>query len=228
MALYSSETSLDCHRVRFVLAEKGINVDIVNVSIDESAAADLAELNPYNEAPTLVDRDLVLYDAGVINDYLDERYPHPPLMPVDPVSRAQLRLVHHRILKDWYALAYEIEGSTGKKAEQAAKQLKESIIAANELFKISDQLRIGSKASHINAITHPTMSAQALLIRLDAMGFAVSAGSACSSGTLKKSRVLDAFGTPDDVASRTIRVSLGWSTTHDELERFVDAWRSLS
>ena len=67
MALYSSETSIECHRVRFVLAEKGINVDIVNVSTDESAAADLAELNPYNETPTLVDRDLVLYDAGVIN-----------------------------------------------------------------------------------------------------------------------------------------------------------------
>jgi len=138
MALYSSETSLDCHRVRFVLAEKGINVDIVNVSIDESAAADLAELNPYNKAPTLVDRDLVLYDAGVINDYLDERYPHPPLMPVDPVSRAQLRLVHHRILKDWYSLAYEIENSMGKPAEQASKQLKEGIIAANELFKMSE------------------------------------------------------------------------------------------
>jgi RNA polymerase-associated protein len=138
MALYSSETSLDCHRVRFVLAEKGINVDIVNVSEDESAAADLAELNPYNEAPTLVDRDLVLYDAGVINDYLDERYPHPPLMPVDPVSRAQLRLVHHRIIKDWYVLARELETATGKAAEQAARQLKESIIAANELFKMSD------------------------------------------------------------------------------------------
>ena len=137
MALYSSEKSLDCHRVRFVLAEKGINVEIVNVSEDESAAADLAELNPYNEAPTLVDRDLVLYDAGVINDYLDERYPHPPLMPVDPVSRAQLRLVHHRILKDWYSLASVIEGSGGKKAEQAAKQLKEGIIAANELFGMS-------------------------------------------------------------------------------------------
>lgn len=140
MALYSSETSLDCHRVRFVLAEKGINVDIVNVSVDESAAADLAELNPYNQAPTLVDRDLLLYDAGVINDYLDERYPHPPLMPVDPVSRAQLRLVHHRILQDWYSLAYEIESSEGKDAEQAARQLKEGIIAANELFKISDYM----------------------------------------------------------------------------------------
>ncbi len=101
MALYSSETGMDSHRVRFVIAEKGINVDIVNISQDESSAADMAELNPYNEAPTLVDRDLVLYNAGVINGYLDERYPHPPLMPVDPVSRAQLRLVHHRILRDW-------------------------------------------------------------------------------------------------------------------------------
>jgi RNA polymerase-associated protein len=140
MALYSSETSLDCHRVRFVLAEKGINVEIVNISEDESAAADLAELNPYNEAPTLVDRDLVLYDASVINDYLDERYPPPPLMPVDPVSRAQLRLVHYRVLKDWYSLARVIDSTSGKKAEQAAKQLKEGIIAANELFRMSQYI----------------------------------------------------------------------------------------
>ena len=80
---------------------------------------------------------------------------------------------------------------------------------------------------YIHALVHPTMSAQALLIRLDAMGFAVSAGSACSSGTLKKSRVLDAFGVPDDVAARTIRVSIGWSTTTEELERFSEAWASL-
>lgn len=85
----------------------------------------------------------------------------------------------------------------------------------------------GEQASHIVALAHPSMSAQALLIRLDAMGFAVSAGSACSSGTLKKSRVLDAFGVPDDVAARTIRVSMGWSTTPEDLERFVEAWASL-
>ena len=85
----------------------------------------------------------------------------------------------------------------------------------------------GAQASHIFAVAHPAMSAQALLIRLDAMGFAVSAGSACSSGTLKKSRVLDAFGVPDDVAARTIRVSMGWSTTPEELERFAEAWASL-
>lgn len=85
----------------------------------------------------------------------------------------------------------------------------------------------GDQASHIIAVAHPTMSAQALLIRLDALGFAVSAGSACSSGTLKKSRVLDAFGVPDDVAARTIRVSLGWNTTPQDLERFAEAWASL-
>ena len=138
MALYSSESCIECHRVRFVLAEKGINVDIVNVSQDQSAAEDLAELNPYNTAPTLVDRDLVLYDAGVINDYLDERYPHPPLMPVDPVSRAQLRLVHYRVLRDWYSLAHEIEATSGKRGEKPRKQLKESLIATNDLFKMSD------------------------------------------------------------------------------------------
>lgn len=89
------------------------------------------------------------------------------------------------------------------------------------------RLTIGEPVDYIFALTHPTMSAQALLIRLDAMGFAVSAGSACSSGTLKKSRVLDAFGVPDDVAARTIRVSLGWTTTPEELERFTEAWASL-
>ncbi|MFN3989906.1 MAG: cysteine desulfurase family protein [Erythrobacter sp.] len=89
------------------------------------------------------------------------------------------------------------------------------------------RLTIGEQVDYIYALTHPTISAQALLIRLDAMGFAVSAGSACSSGTLKKSRVLDAFGVPDDVAARTIRVSMGWSTTPQELDRFAEAWASL-
>lgn len=93
---------------------------------------------------------------------------------------------------------------------------------------LGEQVQVfGEQCDYIYALTHPTLSAQALLIRLDAMGFAVSAGSACSSGTLKKSRVLDAFGVPDDVAACTIRVSIGWSTTPDELEQFAEAWRSL-
>ncbi len=92
---------------------------------------------------------------------------------------------------------------------------------------VGHRLTVGEPVDYIIALTHPTISAQALLIRLDAMGFAVSAGSACSSGTLKKSRVLDAFGVPDDIAARTIRVSLGWSTTPEDLERFAEAWASL-
>lgn len=95
------------------------------------------------------------------------------------------------------------------------------------IWAAGEAIAVGPQASHILAVAHHTISAQALLIRLDAMGFAVSAGSACSSGTLKKSRVLDAFGVPDDVAARTIRVSLGWSTTPEELERFATAWASL-
>ena len=91
----------------------------------------------------------------------------------------------------------------------------------------SSVLTFGDQADHIFALAHPTMSAQALLIRLHAMGFAVSAGSACSSGTLKKSRVLDAFGVPDDVAARTIRVSMGWNSTYDEFMKFAEEWRSL-
>ncbi|MBD58911.1 MAG: aminotransferase [Citromicrobium sp.] len=95
------------------------------------------------------------------------------------------------------------------------------------LEETGETLIFGPQRSYICAAAHPTMSAQAQLIRLDAMGFAVSAGSACSSGTLKKSRVLDAFGVPDDVAARTIRVSMGWNTTPEELDAFAQAWRSL-
>jgi len=105
--------------------------------------------------------------------------------------------------------------------------VEEHLELKNALLRHGQVISPGFQSSHIVAVAHPTMSAQALLIRLDAMGFAVSAGSACSSGTLKKSRVLDGFGVPDDVAARTIRVSLGWSTTPQDLERFAEAWGSL-
>lgn len=97
---------------------------------------------------------------------------------------------------------------------------------AEELGK--EVLRFGEQNDYIFAVTHPSISAQALLIRLDAMGYAVSAGSACSSGTLKKSRVLDAFGVSDEVAARTIRVSIGWNTRLDDLAKFAKAWKSLT
>ena len=120
------------------------------------------------------------------------------------------------------AAALEAGGMESWATTEAERQAFRDALAAS-----ASLIAPGQQALHILAVTHPTLSAQALLIRLDAQGFAVSAGSACSSGTLKKSRVLDAFGVPDETAARTIRVSLGWSTAPEELERFAAAWEAL-
>ena len=140
MTLFSRPTCPYSHRVRIVLAEKSINVEIVDV---DSAALpeDLLDLNPYNSVPTLVDRDLVLYDSRVIIEYLDERFPHPPLMPVDPVTRAQFRLALYRIERDWYGLVDDMEGASDrgtKRASKARKILRESILASTDVFGARD------------------------------------------------------------------------------------------
>jgi RNA polymerase-associated protein len=95
---------------------------------------DLMDLNPYHTVPTLVDRDLTLYDSRVIIEYLDERFPHPPLMPVDPVTRAQFRLALFRIESDWYSLAEEADVSDGRLGAKSRKMLRESILQSAELF----------------------------------------------------------------------------------------------
>jgi len=102
MTLFSDPDDPYCHQVRFVLAIKGVVVDIVNATANE-ASEDLLELNPYNILPTLVDRDLTIYQASIIMEYLDERFPHPPLLPVYPVARAKCRLMMFRINQDWYS-----------------------------------------------------------------------------------------------------------------------------
>ena len=134
MTLFSTPADAWSHRVRLVLAEKSLNIDIVDVD-DENLPEDLLDLNPYNSVPTLVDRDLVLYDTGVIIEYLDERFPHPPLMPVDPVTRAQFRLALYRIEQDWYSLASEIEeGGDRKPVTRARRALRDSILSSVEIF----------------------------------------------------------------------------------------------
>lgn len=134
MTLFSKPTCIHSHRTRLVLAEKNINIDIVNVE-GPDLPEDLMDLNPYHTVPTLVDRDLVLYDSRVIIEYLDERFPHPPLMPVDPVTRAQFRLALFRIETDWYPLAQQLDAdASGKQAGKARKMLKESILAGADLF----------------------------------------------------------------------------------------------
>ncbi len=134
MTLFSRPTDIHSHRTRLVLAEKNINIEISNV-LGADLPEDLMDLNPYHTVPTLVDRDLTLYDSRVIIEYLDERFPHPPLMPVDPVMRAQFRLALFRIETDWYSLAEEADASgDGRLSTKSRKLLRESILQSTELF----------------------------------------------------------------------------------------------
>src|SRR5437764_8528257 len=136
MTLFSAPDEPQSHRVRVVLAEKANEFDIISV-VPGRYPDDLLDLNPYRSLPTLVDRDLVLYDARVIIDYLDERFPHPPLMPVDPVLRAQFRLAMYRIERDWYGLARQIDSEPDKKQTVKLKKiLRDTILQSTELFKV--------------------------------------------------------------------------------------------
>lgn len=133
MTLFSAENCAQCHRTRIVLAEKDITVDVIDID-PEDKPEDLIDLNPYNNVPTLVDRDLVLYEPRIIMEYLDERFPHPPLMPVDPVSRARTRLALYRVERDWYSLVNDLEYGAEKKSAAARKILTETLIASGEVF----------------------------------------------------------------------------------------------
>lgn len=134
MTLFSNDSDVYSHRVRIVLAEKGINVDIVSVDPDD-LPEDLIDLNPYNSVPTLVDRELVLYGSQVIMEYLDERFPHPPLMPVDPVSRATNRLMLQRIEQDLYSQFDIVQSGSEKASAKAKKELRDSLIMASPIFE---------------------------------------------------------------------------------------------
>lgn len=132
MSLYSNQDDIYSHQVRIVLAEKGVNVDIMPVN-SESPSDDLLAVNPYGSLPTLIDRELVLYEARIIMEYLDERFPHPPLLPVYPVARAETRKMMYRIEQDWYGLMTQIAAQ--KQDTDAARQaLLESLLAIEPVF----------------------------------------------------------------------------------------------
>jgi RNA polymerase-associated protein len=136
LTLFSTRDCVVCHRVRLVLAAKGVTYELVIVD-PAHPPEDLVDLNPYHSVPTLVDRDLVLYAASVVTEFLDERYPHPPLMPVDPLSRARLRLAMLRMEHEWVPHVQQIQNGTKSQAEIARKHLRELVIAALPLFKAS-------------------------------------------------------------------------------------------
>lgn len=134
MVLYSDPVTPIGHAVRIVLSEKDINVE-VNFIDGHDRPEELVELNPYNSVLTLIDRDLVLYEAQIIMEYLDERFPHPPLMPVDPVARATNRQFRYRVMRDLYALVEDIEGNNDIAAANARKSMRDHLTAIAPAFE---------------------------------------------------------------------------------------------
>ncbi len=135
MNLYTTALSIECHRTRIVLNEKDIVHEVILVD-PKKIPEDLIDLNPYGSLPTLVDRDLVIYNSRVIMEYLEERFPHPPLMPVGPVQRAQTRLTLFQVEHDWYPLVDIIETKGEKAVAKAKKDLTDSISSVAEVFTV--------------------------------------------------------------------------------------------
>ncbi len=163
MTLYSGTQDIDSHQVRIVLAEKGVSVDVLNIDANHPSE-DLAELNPYNTLPTLVDRELVLYQSRVIMEYLDERFPHPPLLPVYPVARAKSRLMMCRIEKDWYSLYHMINNDPHSEAAAIARRdLRESLTSLAPVFS-EMEFFLSEEFSLVDCVVAP------LLWRLPSLG----------------------------------------------------------
>mgnify|MGYP000974315230 FL=1 len=134
MTLFSNKDDIYCHQVKIVLAEKGVAYEDEEVN-PQALPEDLMEVNPYGTLPTLIDRDLVLFNSRIIMEYLDERFPHPPLMPVYPVLRGKSRLLMLRIEQDWYPTLAKAERGTAQERESALKQLKEELLAIAPIFQ---------------------------------------------------------------------------------------------
>ena len=156
MTLFSAPDCPDSHRARIVIAEKDITADIVQIDRTQMSE-DLTDLNPYNSVPTLVDRDLVLYDSRLIIEYLDERFPHPPLMPVDPVSRAKARLLMYRVERDWYSLIYQFDAADKKQQTQLRKRLRESLLTSAPLFMEAHPYLLGEEFSLVDCSVIPVL-----------------------------------------------------------------------
>jgi len=199
MTLFSGDTDVYSHQVRIVLAEKGINLDIVPVDYGK-LPEDLIDLNPYNSVPTLVDRELVLYDSQVIMEYLDERFPHPPLMPVDPVSRATNRLMLHRIEQDLYT-HYNIaaNGSDKDKAVvKAKKEIRDNLMMISPIFEQKPYF-LSDEFSLVDCAMAP------LLWRLPAMNISLPKQAAAILAYMDRLFALESFQASLSMLEREMR-----------------------
>ncbi len=162
MTLYSGITDPFSHRCRIVLYEKGMDFEIIDVDL-MNKPEDLAVMNPYNRTPVLVERDLVLYESNIINEYIDERFPHPQLMPADPVMRARARLFLFRFEQELFNHVQTLESGTQKAQEKARLYIRENLIQIAPIF-VKQKYMLGEEFSMLDVAIAP------LLWRLDHYG----------------------------------------------------------
>ena len=175
MNLYSGTTDPFSHRCRIVLFEKGMDFEVIDVDL-YNKPEDIAVINPYNRVPVLVDRDLVLYEANIINEYIDERFPHPQLMPGDPVARARVRLFLLNFEKELFSHVNLLEGrggvkGTDKQLEKARSQIRDRLTQLAPIF-LKNKYMLGDDFSMLDVAIAP------LLWRLDYYGIDLSKNAA--------------------------------------------------
>jgi len=165
MVLYSGTTCPFSQRCRFVLFEKGMDFEIRDIDL-YNKPEDIAVMNPYGQVPILVERDLVLYESNIINEYIDERFPHPQLMPADPVMRARTRLFLYNFEKELFVhvSALEDRGSTDTKAQDFARQNIRDRLAQLAPLLLKNKYMLGEEFSMLDVAVAP------LLWRLDHYG----------------------------------------------------------
>lgn len=197
MSLYSDSGDIYSHQVRIVLAEKGVNVDIIPAKTGE-ASKELTAINPYGTVPTLIDRELVLYESRIIMEYLDERFPHPPLLPVYPVARAESRKMMHRIEQDWYQLMHRIMNED--EVDASRQMLADSLMALEPVF--SDKAYfLSDEFSLLDCALAP------LLWRLPQLGIEITAESKGLNAYMQRLFKRDSFQTSLSDAERQLRAA---------------------
>jgi len=162
MTLYSGTACPFSHRCRIVLFEKGMDFQIIDIDL-HNKPEDLAVMNPYNRAPVLVERDLILHESNIINEYIDERFPHPQLMPADPVMRARARLFLHRFEQELFCHIDGLESGVAKTVEKARAAVRENLTQISPVFT-KQKFMLGDEFSMLDVAIAP------LLWRLDHYG----------------------------------------------------------
>jgi RNA polymerase-associated protein len=197
MTLFSRGDDPACHCVRIVVVEKGLEVRLVEVD-PARPPEDLIDLNPYQTVPTLVDRELVVYDPGIIIEYLDERFPHPALLPGEPAARAHARVAQHRIEHDWYALLPSVEGPDRRERDRSRRILRESVLAAEPLFRMKPWF-LSEQFSALDALVAP------ILWRLPAWEIDVPAGAEALSRYMQRAFARASFRASLSAVEREMR-----------------------